>query len=72
MAWLNTLLTPPGGVVLDLFAGTGTTGAAAAAGDDYQTVLIERDPVHVAMITKRLSPTDDVPVEDDQPSLFDS
>jgi site-specific DNA-methyltransferase (adenine-specific) len=29
MSWLVQLVTPPGGVVLDLFAGSGTTGVAA-------------------------------------------
>jgi hypothetical protein len=29
MTWLVQLVTPPGGVVLDIFAGTGTTGVAA-------------------------------------------
>ncbi len=31
MRWLVRLITPPGGVVLDLFAGSGTTGVAALA-----------------------------------------
>ena len=41
--WLCRLLVPPGGTVLDPFAGSGTTGAAAALeGLDY--VGIEREP----------------------------
>lgn len=31
MRWLVRLVTPPGGVVLDMFAGSGTTGCAALA-----------------------------------------
>lgn len=31
MRWLCRLVTPPGGVVLDVFAGSGTTGVAAIA-----------------------------------------
>jgi DNA modification methylase len=31
MQWLCRLVTPPGGRVLDPFAGTGTTGEAAFA-----------------------------------------
>ena len=31
MRWLVRLITPPGGVVLDPFAGSGTTGVAALA-----------------------------------------
>ena len=30
MRWLLTLVTPPGGVVLDPFMGSGSTGVAAA------------------------------------------
>ena len=31
MRWLVRLITPPGGTVLDMFAGSGTTGVAALA-----------------------------------------
>lgn len=31
MRWLIRLITPPGGTVLDPFAGSGTTGIAALA-----------------------------------------
>lgn len=70
MKWLNALLTPTGGTVLDLFAGTGTTGDAASDAG-FDCVLIERDPVHVAMIANRLTIKEPAPSEDDHPSLFD-
>ena len=43
MRWLVRLITPPGGLVLDPFAGSGTTGVAALA-EGMRAVLIERDP----------------------------
>ena len=72
MAWLLSLLTPTGGVALDLFAGTGTTGEAAAQ-TGHDVILIERDPAHVAMIAKRLTVDETVEQADPapQPSLFD-
>lgn len=75
MTWLNNLLTPPGGTVLDLFAGTGTTGEAAIDAG-FECVLIERDPVHVAMIHKRLAAKAAARAAADavdaaQPGLFD-
>src|SRR5205807_980192 len=41
MRWLIRLVTPPGGLVLDPFAGSGTTGAAAMA-EGANALLIER------------------------------
>jgi site-specific DNA-methyltransferase (adenine-specific) len=53
MRYLVRLVTPPGGLVLDPFAGTGTTGEAAhLEGFDY--LLIERDPESVRDIERRL------------------
>lgn len=52
--WLISLGVPPDGTVLDCFAGTGTTGVAAIA-EGHPVVLIEQDPVHVAMIHKRVT-----------------
>lgn len=43
MRWLITLVTPPGGTVLDPFMGSGTTGVAARQ-LDRPFVGIERDP----------------------------
>lgn len=53
MRWLVRMVTPPGGLVLDPFAGTGTTGAAAIA-EGCQALLIEREDQYVADICHRL------------------
>jgi site-specific DNA-methyltransferase (adenine-specific) len=43
MRWLCRLVTPPGGRVLDPFAGSGTTGADAAL-ERLDFIGIEREP----------------------------
>ena len=43
----------PGDLVLDFFAGSGTTGAVAAS-LDRSFVLIDRNPQSIAVITERL------------------
>lgn len=53
MQWLCRLVTPPGGVVLDAFAGTGTTGEAAWR-EGFRAVLIEREPTYCDDIRRRL------------------
>jgi site-specific DNA-methyltransferase (adenine-specific) len=53
MQWLVTLICPPGGLVLDPFAGTGTTAAAARAAR-MQSLSIEADEKHVRDIAVRL------------------
>jgi 16S rRNA G966 N2-methylase RsmD len=47
------LVTPPGGTVLDPFAGSGTTGAAALA-EGRRVILIEREAEYIADIKRRL------------------
>ena len=54
MEWLTALVTPPGGPVLDPFAGTGTTAAAAKA-LGMQSLSIEADENHIRDIGIRLS-----------------
>lgn len=56
MQWLVRLVTPPGGTVLDPFAGTGTTGAACLL-EGLNAILIEREPEYVADIHFRLANT---------------
>lgn len=54
MRHLVRLVTPPGGVVLDPFLGSGTTALAARLeGFDY--VGIEREPEYVAIAEARLA-----------------
>ncbi len=54
MRWLCRLVTPPGGVVLDPFAGTGTTGEAAWR-EGFDAVLVEREPEYQADIRRRMA-----------------
>lgn len=54
MRWLVRLVTPPGGVVLDPFAGSGSTGVAAVA-EGFQAVLIEQSAEYAGDIRRRLS-----------------
>jgi site-specific DNA-methyltransferase (adenine-specific) len=54
MRWLVRLVTPPGGTVLDLFAGTGTTAEAAVI-EGFSCILIEQDPAAAELIRTRLS-----------------
>jgi site-specific DNA-methyltransferase (adenine-specific) len=54
MRWLLRLVTPPGGVALDPFAGSGTTGAAAIA-EGFDAILIEREADFVADIRRRIA-----------------
>jgi len=56
MRWLVRLVTPPGGVVLDLFAGSGTTGVAALA-EGLSFVGVEqggKDGEYVPIVEGRL------------------
>ena len=52
--WCIKLVTPPGGVVLDPFAGSGTTGEAAIH-EHKRAILIEREPTYLPLIVARLS-----------------
>lgn len=54
MRWLCKLITPPGGIVLDCFAGSGSTGVAALA-EDFQFIGIELSPDYAAIATARLN-----------------
>ena len=54
MAYLCRLVTPPGGVVLDPFMGSGTT-IKAAIGEGFQAIGIERDPAYFAMAEHRMN-----------------
>ncbi|SEN87957.1 DNA methyltransferase [Nonomuraea pusilla] len=54
MRWLVRLVTPPGGLVLDPFAGSGTTGEACAL-EGFRAVLVELEKPHAELIKRRLS-----------------
>lgn len=53
MRWLVRLITPPGGVVLDPFLGSGTTGIAALL-ERCAFIGIEKDPDYLELNTARI------------------
>ena len=56
LEWLVELITPPGGVVLDPFAGSGTT-LQAAINKGFTPIGIEQDADYIKLIEKRLEAT---------------
>lgn len=59
MQYLCRLVTPPDGIVLDPFAGSGTTGIAAAR-EGFGFIGIDSDPAHVELGHNRIY--DDAPL----------
>jgi site-specific DNA-methyltransferase (adenine-specific) len=59
MRWLVRLVTPPGGLVLDPFTGSGTTGIAALQ-EQRRFIGIEREPEYVALARTRIE--EDMPL----------
>jgi site-specific DNA-methyltransferase (adenine-specific) len=53
LRYLIRLVVPPGGIVLDPFAGSGTTGEAAAL-ESRRSILIERETAYVTDIERRM------------------
>lgn len=53
MQWLARLVTPPGGTVLDPFAGSGTTGAACER-EGFDCILIEKEAEYQRDIETRM------------------
>ena len=54
LEWLVELITPPGGTVLDPFAGSGTT-LQAALNKGFQPIGIEQDADYIKLIEQRLA-----------------
>ncbi|MGI8765702.1 MAG: DNA-methyltransferase [Gemmatimonadaceae bacterium] len=54
MRWLARLTTPPGGVVLDPFAGSGSTGIGTLQ-QGYSFIGIEREAAYVEIARKRIA-----------------
>ncbi len=54
MRWLVRLVTPPGGLVLDPFAGSGTTAEACVV-EGLRCVTIERERSYLPLIRARLT-----------------
>lgn len=61
MRYLCRLVTPPGGTVLDPFAGSGTTGQAALA-EGFNAILIEREIEYQIDIRRRLGLPEPEPI----------
>lgn len=53
MRWLVRLVTPPGGTVLDPFAGSGTTVEAARL-EGFRAIAVEREPSYLPLIEARI------------------
>lgn len=76
MRWLCKLITPPGGVILDPFCGSGTTGCAAAQ-LGFEFVGIERELEYAEIARARIAHWGCLPPEElgarklaKQPTLF--
>lgn len=77
MQWLCRLITPPGGIILDPFMGSGSTGKAAVL-EGFQFVGCEREDEYMPIATARIAwaigaaSKDDelaaVPVNDNRPA----
>jgi site-specific DNA-methyltransferase (adenine-specific) len=65
MRWLVRLVTPPGGLVIDPFTGSGTTGMACAA-EGMRFLGCEQSEEYAAIARQRIAA-----VEPPEPTLFD-
>ncbi len=54
MRYLVKLVTPPGGIVLDPFLGSGTTGMAAVL-EGYQFIGIEKEAEYLEIASRRIA-----------------
>jgi DNA modification methylase len=75
MRWLIRLVTPPGGIVLDPFLGSGTTGIAAAL-EGVRFVGIEQSPEYAEIARRRIEhaamcPAEFIAADDPEPVEYD-
>ena len=54
MRWLVRLVTPPGGLVLEPFAGSGTTAEACVI-EGFRCIAVEREADYLPLIVQRLT-----------------
>ena len=54
MRWLVRLVTPPGGTVLEPFAGSGTTVEACVI-EGFKCIAIEKTDEYLPLITQRIN-----------------
>lgn len=66
MRWLCKLVNPPGGVILDPFCGSGTTGCAAVL-EGFDFIGVEREQEYVDISRARIAYWE---TKREQPSLF--
>jgi site-specific DNA-methyltransferase (adenine-specific) len=66
MRWLVRMVTPPGGVVLDPFAGSGST-LVAAIEEGFDCIGIEREAEYVAIIEARVAAAQQRPQRVEKP-----
>ena len=66
MRWLVRMVTPPGGVVLDPFCGSGTT-LVAAIEEGFDCVGVEREAEYVAIIEARVAAAQQRPQRVEKP-----
>ena len=54
MRYLCRLITPPGGLILDPFGGSGTTGIAAKQ-EGFHYILVEKEAEYCEIARKRIA-----------------
>jgi site-specific DNA-methyltransferase (adenine-specific) len=71
MQYLVKMITPPNGIVLDPFCGSGTTGVACKI-DGFQFIGLEQDPEYTKIAEARISnyKDDSIKKKEDQLTLF--
>jgi DNA modification methylase len=70
LRWMVKLCTPPGGTVLDPFAGSGTTIEAAIL-EGFDVIGIEREAEYLPLIRQRIDRAQQPVREPEPPGLFD-
>lgn len=68
MRWLVRMVTPPDGVILDPFLGSGTTGVAART-EGFRFIGIEQNPGYAEIARARIAHADTGDADDDVSSL---
>lgn len=73
MRYLCRLITPPGGVILDPYMGSGSTGKAAMQEGNFSFIGIERDPDYFRIAETRINAAQATVASkpQPQPDLFD-
>lgn len=65
MRWLCRLVTPPGGLILDPFMGSGSTGKAALL-ENFRFIGCEREDEYMPIAAARIAATQPIPANDNQ------